>query len=59
MRTAKVSKVINGYRVDFYQDDQKTSNWFTSDMEAADAWADASNDRGQIPGNVSKAEGAE
>lgn len=56
MRTATVSKVINGYRIDFYQDGAKACNWYTPDMEEADAWADTWKDQGQLPANVSKPE---
>ena len=55
-RTAKVSRVINGWRVDFYKDTVKHCNWFTSDMEEADAWADAWKDRGALPASAGQPE---
>ena len=36
VRTAKVSRVINGWKVNFYAYDKKQCSWYTPVMEEAD-----------------------
>ena len=52
MRTAKVSRVINGWKVDFYQDDKKQCNWYTPVMEEADEAAETWQEHGTLPGTA-------
>lgn len=51
-RTAKVSRVINGWKVDFYADDQKQCNWYTPVMEEADEAAETWQELGKLPGTA-------
>jgi hypothetical protein len=52
VRTAKVSQVINGWRVDFYTSDKKRGNWFTPIMEEADEVAENWQAHGTLPGTA-------